>query len=586
MIENMRKYTVLMAIVFVLLGAGFLFTMNNGTSSRGAGGGSGPTVLEVYDRALDQQEYRRMGDSTLQLASDAGLNTYVNFLMIPDIRQLQQAMQLMRYGYPNYYLTMGRNLTAQDFNRFVANRIILQKAMEDMGIYASEEEVTESLKTSQRFAPDGKYDAAAYSTFIEKRLGKLGMTEKYLREVVRESLCLNKLINIVGGGLIPPRTGVRDLIEARDQTVTLARIVFNRDDFVEKENPTEEEIKAYWEARQDAYKTEEKRRINYLLLDIPKEETEDKKEDTPAPPATDASETTDKAAADKAASDKAKKEATEKALKEEAHLKRSRALRREIDQIAQEIDDRFNDKKPLNLAELLAQRNHTMVKTELFDRNSLPKEIAALTLRGNVNQSRTLSQLIFSISQSTDPYDLVSDPLPVGDDGWLIFTLEETVAPVLLDYATARNKARAQLIAENADKKVKQAAQEARDAIVEIMKSGKTFDAAAKEKGLVPVQVGPFSASGIAPKNEPSYQSLHRTASGLNPGDVSQPINENDRSLFIYVAKRELEDTEDNQRKIDYTLEGIKNELMMLTFLNWINHQYQTAGVKGAATEE
>ena len=83
MIENMRKYTVLMAVVFVLLGAGFLFTMNNSTSSRGAGGGSGPTVLEVYDRALDQQEYRRMGDATLQLASDAGLHSYVNFLIIP-----------------------------------------------------------------------------------------------------------------------------------------------------------------------------------------------------------------------------------------------------------------------------------------------------------------------------------------------------------------------------------------------------------------------------------------------------------------------------------------------------------------------
>ncbi len=120
MIENMRKYTGLMIVVFVLLLAGFLFTMGPTANSSGGGMGSGPTVLEVHGRALDQQAYRRMGDSTLQLASEAGLHTYVNFLMVPDARQLQQAMQLMRYGYPNYYITMGRNLTSQDFNRFIA----------------------------------------------------------------------------------------------------------------------------------------------------------------------------------------------------------------------------------------------------------------------------------------------------------------------------------------------------------------------------------------------------------------------------------------------------------------------------------
>ncbi len=76
------------------------------------------------------------------------------------------------------------------------------------GIYASEEEVTEAIKASQRFAPTGTYDASIYATFVEKRLGKLGMTEKDLREIVRESLCLNQLISIVGGGLIAPRSGV------------------------------------------------------------------------------------------------------------------------------------------------------------------------------------------------------------------------------------------------------------------------------------------------------------------------------------------------------------------------------------------
>ena len=145
MIESMRKYTGLMAAVFILLAAGFLFTMNDISGGGGGGMGSGPTVLEANGRILDQQEYRRMGDSTLQLASEAGLHVYVNFLIVPDAAQLQQAMQLLQYGYPNYYLTMGRNLKADDFNRFISNRIIIQQAMQTMGVRASDEEINNAL---------------------------------------------------------------------------------------------------------------------------------------------------------------------------------------------------------------------------------------------------------------------------------------------------------------------------------------------------------------------------------------------------------------------------------------------------------
>lgn len=585
MIENMRKYTGLMVVVFVLLGAGFLFTMNDIGTSSGGGAGSGPTYLEANGRSLDRQEYIRMGDSTLQLASEAGLHTYVNFLLVPDARQLQQAMQLMRYGYPNYYVTMGRNLTSQDFNRFIANRIIIQKAINDMGIYASEEEVTETIKTSQRFAPGGKFNEAEYATFIDKRLGKLGMTEKNLREIVRENLCVNKLIEIVGGGLLAPRNAVRDQLEAQAQTVTLARVVFNRDDFVEKENPTEEEIKAYWETHQDAYKTDEQRRINYVLLNLPPAPEEKKPAPTPPlPPTATEEQKTAHAAAEKA---RKEAEAKAKAEKAEARAEEGKKLARLINKIGDDIYNSEEDKKPLDFEAILTDNGQKLIKSALFTKSTAPKELADLTFRENTNRGQKLTDAIFAHSNtSKEPYDLVSDPLPVGEHGWIIFTLEEVIEPELLDYTAARAKARANLIGENADKKVKEAAKAARDAIVELMKSGKGFDAAAKEKGLVPVQVGPYSLGGVPPKDEPSHRQLHQTASGLNPGEVSATIDENDRSLFIYVDKREIEDTEESKRRIDFSIENNKGELMILTFLNWLNHQYDEANVKGRATED
>ena len=578
MIENMRKYTALMIIVFVLLIAGFLFTMGP-TSGSGAGGGSGPAVLEVYGLSIDEQEYYRRGDRTLQLSSELGLHFYVNFLIAPDIQQLMQANQLMRYGYANYYVTMSRNLDQQDFNRFITNRATLQRAMSEMGLYASEEEVTQSLKTSQRFAPNGQYNALDYTAFVDKRLGRLGMTEKYLREIVRESICLNKLIQLVGGGLSAPRTAVQDQQEARNQSITLARITLDRDDFVEKENPSEEEIKAYWEVHQDAYKTKEQRRVSYILLDQPETpEQEDKKTSSEDKPATE----TAKIDAENDA-EKNRKEAEEKAKKAVEEKKKAAriAVMRDVEAISDKIVQKINDKLPLDFEAISAEYNQTLVKSDLFTQDSPPAELKDLSLRGNSARGRNILDEVFSMAMTSDPYDLVSKPFRVGETGWIIFRLDEIIEPVLLDYTAARAKARAQLISENATKKVKNAADEARVKILASMKSGKGFDVAAKELGFTPIQIGPYSTDGIAPKNEPSYRQLHQTASGLNIGDVSEAIHENDRSLIIFVENREIEDTEQNKNMVDSMVESSKGELTVRSFMNWRDSQFQKAKVSG-----
>ena len=583
MIENMRKYTGLMAAVFILLAAGFLFTMNDISGGGGGGMGSGPTVLEANGRILDQQEYRRMGDSTLQLASEAGLHVYVNFLIVPDAAQLQQAMQLLQYGYPNYYLTMGRNLKADDFNRFISNRIIIQQAMQTMGVRASDEEINNALMLSPSFSSEGKFDNAKYASFIEKRLGRLGMTEKDLREIVHESLCLNKIIEIVGGGLLTPRQAAQDLLEAQMQAVSISRVVFNRDDFVEKEQPSEEEIKAYWDTHQDAYKTEEQRRINYILLTLP---PETQVKSSPATLAADATEEQKKAHAE-AEQARLDAEAQVKAQLADQRAQEARAIQKEIDQISQEIYDSEEEKTPLDFAAILAKRDHKIQQTGLFSRSKLPKEIAALKLRGNFNKGKSIADFIFGHSTaSQDPYDLVSDALPVGEHGWIVFTLEEVVEPSLLDYTAARAAARAQLVSENGSIKVKEAAQAARAATAELVKSGKSFDEAAKEQGLTPVQIGPFTINDRETQSkDPSYRLLHQKASGLNPGDISEAIDENNRSLFFYLISREVEDTEESKQRIESVINNGKTQIMMIAFLNWLQQQYQEADVKGLAVE-
>jgi len=584
MIENMRKYTGLMAVVFILLAAGFLFTMNDISGSGGGGMGSGPTMLEANGRVLDQQEYRRMGDGTLKLASEAGLHAYVNFLIVPDAAQMQQAMQLLQYGYPNYYVTMGRNLKADDFNRFISNRIIIQQAMQNMGVNASDEEINKAIMASPGFATEGRFDNTKYANFIEKRLGRLGMTEKDLREVVHESLCLNKIIQIVGGGLIAPRQAAQDLLEAQMQSVSISRVIFNRDDFVEKENPSEDEIKAYWDTHQDAYKTEEQRRINYILLNLP---PATQVNSAPVVLPENANDEQKQAHAD---AEKARlaAEAQVKAELAEKRTKAARGIQKEIDQISQEIYDSEEEKRPLDFAAILTKRNHKLQKTGLFTRSNVPKELSSLVLRGNFNRGKTIADFIFGHSASSqDRYDLVSDALPVGEHGWIIFTLEEVIEPSLQDYVAARAKARAQLVAENGSKKVKEAAKAALDATRKSIESGKSFDDALAEQNLKALPLGPFSINDRDTQSkDPSFRLLHQKASGLNPGNLSETIDENDRSLFFKLLSREIKDTEESKQRIESVINNSKNQMMMITFLNWLHQQYDLADVKGLAVED
>ena len=559
-----------MAVVFILLAIGFLFTMNDTGGSQSASIGGAPTVLQAYGKSLDQQAYDRMGSRTLQLASAAGLNTYINYLMIPRVRDLQQFNQYQA----NYYNVSRSSLTANEIDRFVANRIIVQKAFADMGLYASEEEVSEEIKSLPGFAPAGEFNASAYSNFIQNGIGNLGMTEKDLREVVRESICLRKFASIIGGDLPETVSAMRSQFEAQMQTVTFSRVSFELADFIKKESPAEQDIKSYWESHQDAYQSNETRRINYVLIDVPTRPE--------APQSELAEDATDEQKAAKEASDKAANAAKAEQLASDV-----KALKREMNELSQTFYDRIDEKKPLEFEKVIAEHGKTIVKTALFSEQQLPAELSQYNnLRGSVNQSSSLANAIFELSQSDDPYDLISDPLPVGANGWIIFTLEEIVEPTLLSYEDAKEAARTDFVAENARTQLKEAAQEAHKQITQSISDSQTFDTLAKQQGYTPIQIGPYSIISTPPVGEPSYRELHQTAASLNPGDISEVVDELTRSYFIQLTSRELETSEENDTRIQAAVDQSADAMIPSVFINWINHQYTEADVKGRSGEQ
>ena len=84
--------------------------------------------------------------------------------------------------------------------------MILRQAKEEFGVYPGEEEISAYLKTLRVFAgPDQKFNPETYRNFIEKGMGRLGMTEKDLRELASDVLASKKINAIIGSGLSPDR---------------------------------------------------------------------------------------------------------------------------------------------------------------------------------------------------------------------------------------------------------------------------------------------------------------------------------------------------------------------------------------------
>ena len=175
-------------------------------------------------------------------------------------------------------------------------------------------------------------------------------------------LAAKKINAIVGSGLGVNREIVAQNLALDNQQITgeLARL--DLDPFEAKIEPTDEQIKAYWEERQDAFMTEPLRKFTYFIAtpDMPADAEADK----PAAP---------ESIADAAASDEAKKAAAKKKEEEKAkHAAELAEARRkkqiELDTLVDDFSYELEQQKGAGFEEL-AKKNQWEVKTtELFPR--------------------------------------------------------------------------------------------------------------------------------------------------------------------------------------------------------------------------
>lgn len=551
MIENIRKYSGLMIVVFVILFISF-FLMDTGSRPSLGGGG---TALRIDGRSYSQQDLQRHGDNAFRLLSSlAGQRaSQGDFSLYQFLSTMTGAAQTEEEAALNFF----------------TSRMLLREAQEEYGVYPSDANVEEYLRSMPLFAgPDGAFNPAAFRNFVDSSLGRLGMTERDLRSIVSDILVSDRLSNIVGAGLGVDREAIaaNKALENQQITAILAKIPL--DPYEAAIEPTEEEIKGYWELIQDSFTTPVRRKFTYIIASPAVIEDPVLEEELP-----------DLSATNLDALEAARQE------REEAHaaeLAKTADARREAQAAtAAAVDDfllNLEGGKPAEFEEIARDAGWEPVTTEFFSVAEPPAELD-IPLRDTSGGGRAVAEL-FGIKRTTDPFSSVSDALPIGESAWLVARIDDEEPSRTKTYAEARDEARAQYIDEKAAEALKAAGEAAIASINEALAAGTPFADAARAADLGDIKEVENVTRFYRPEGETEPQNLFQAASNVDPGSLADLIVESDRAFILYVAKRELVRDENAAASLEAEVANTKTRMQTVAYDAWIRNLIENAKVE------
>jgi hypothetical protein len=549
MIENIRKYTGLMIVVFVILFISFFFL--DSSSMRGLGSAG---VIKIDGRVYSEKEFRRLGSSSLDLTQ--GLARSGDF------------------GLYSFLMTMTGDAVDENdaVKKFFVSRMIVRKAADEFGIHPASAEINTYLRSMRAFAgQDGEFSEESYRTYIDKGMGRLGMTENDLRELVTDVMTSKKLNDIIGSGLSANRDFIAKNLAFQNQQITgeLARLELAA--YEEGIEPTEEEIKAYWENIQDAFMTEPLRKYSYIIA-TPKALGEPAEEE-------EVPETLEEAAMTEEQKAEANKKKEEERAKKAAKLAdERRANQLVLDQLVDDFLYDLEQQKGSGFEELAKENGWEVKTTELFAQSNAPEDLA-LALRSSSSGGKAVDEL-FRMEKTSDPFSQISEGIAVGENQWIVARLDGEEKSRPKTYAEARNDARAQLIEEKAVAALKAAADAAATKIKESIAAGKSFADAAKEAGIEETHAFKEVTSAYRPDGANEPPNLFEATRTVEPGALAEIITESDRAFIIHVAKREVVKAENPEQALSVEVTSQSNNNETIAFIAWMRERTAAAKVE------
>jgi peptidyl-prolyl cis-trans isomerase D len=409
-------------------------------------------------------------------------------------------------------------------NNFIWNLMILQHEAARLGVEPAQELVLERIKGLPVFQTDGQFDPRTYATFMQEQLAPRGFTEMQLESVIKDSLRLAAIKQLVESPavLLPG-----EVDEALQRTRPLDLDVLTWSAAGRPVEVSDEELQEVFAARSAQLTTPERRAVRYVQFELTREE------------------------------------------RELAGRERVGALQR----VASATGD-FAQALADGAADLAgaAQAAEVEVRTTPLFAADGSTEGALADADGEVVPAA--AAVAFRLSEGDGQYEII----PLGETGYAIIEVAavEPVRP--LTFEEARADLRAELITSKREEAVRTAAGEALAGIRATMGEGASFAEAVKAAALKPEEMKGLSV--FDQELTPEQRQKAGAAMDLADGAVSDFFPTADGGFAVHLAARGEPDEETVGEQRPMIEQGMLQGKQMLLFAQWLATARDEAGLQ------
>ena len=462
-----------------------------------------------------------------QMGSDDAVLMYGKPVSRIDIERVALRYRVAMYlGMRNLIngLTGGGYDQNQAIENFILNSIILDHEAKVLGVDATQTEIYDAIKQLPAFQTNGAFDPVKYQIDLNTRFAELSFDQSKLEDLVRDDIRLQKLNNLVGSTVDVSKDEFRALWLQNYQKMDVSLVRFKLSDFTGTVQPKDDEIKKYYDDHKSAFKTDERRSIAYVHLDL--------------------------SDADKKLKDKERVAALQKLA--------DRAT--EFNQALLEKGAKFDD---------VAKAQKLEVKTTPeFAENAPPADLAT-------------AQAVTSEAFHLTEQDATSEAVKSGD-GFYIVHLVKIVPSRELSLDEAKPKVIEQIKQERGHDAMVAKANEVRAKIAEALKAGKSFAEAAAAAGQKVEGFPPFSIAEPA-NDKPDGEAIAEKAVELSPGDLSEFVPTTEGGLLVHEDKKEPVDEKKYESDKGMQMAMLRRSKRSVVFREWLAEQKKAANIQSVA---
>lgn len=411
-------------------------------------------------------------------------------------------------------------------NNFIWNLAVLQHEAAALGVEPDTQAVVDRVKSLPVFQTGGQFDPVKYSTFVQDQLAPRGFTERQLESVLRDTLRLEGVRELVVSPAVVFESEIAPMIE-RLAPADVEVIRFSTAEVAKDVSVSDEEVAKLFEERKEDLRAPEKRSVRYVAFVLAPQERD---------------------------------------LKDKDRVQALQKLATATGEAAQALGDGGK-----TLAEVAASAGLEVGTTPLFSPDGAAGGALA-DLDGEVVPAA--ARVAFRLPSGPGNFEIIQ----LGDDGYAIIEVAEAQDARPLTFEEARADLRAAIIEKKRTEALREFADKTITGIREALASGRTFAEAAGAAGVQTEEVKGLSV--FSEQLTPADRQLALAAADLQEGTLGGFVPEANGGFAVFLEARNEPDAEKAAQRRPMILQGAAQGKEMLLFLQWLATAREESGLR------